>query len=131
MNIAIVEYKDQNSGNQCERFRLTNSKGELVYERDYGSCTQSIDEYFDDFLEFIRPKKEVTIIPHSQKEILKKAIDLLQDAVVKIGSTDEYLMFDLATLKALLNYEIGVALTEQEKERFTYQNGIDFPEYIN
>ncbi len=131
MNIAIVEYEDQNSGNQCERFRLTNSKGELVYERDYGSCTQSVEEYFDDFLEFIRPKKEVTIIPHSQKEILKKAIDLLQDAVVKIGSTDEYLMFDLVTLKALLNYEVGVALTEQEKERFTYQNGIDFPEYIN
>ena len=131
MNIAVVEYEDQNSGNQCERFRLTNSKGELVYERDYGSCTQSIDEYFEDFLEFIRPKKEVTIIPHSQKLILKKAIDLLQDAVVKIGSTDEYLMFDLVTLKALLNYEVGVALTEQEKERFTYQNGIDFPEYIN
>lgn len=131
MNISVVEYEDQNSGNQCERFRLTNSKGELVYERDYGSCTQSVDEYFDDFLEFIRHKKEVTIIPHSQKLILKKAIDLLQDAVVKIGSTDEYLMFDLVTLKALLNYEVGVALTEQEKERFTYQNGIDFPEYIN
>lgn len=131
MNISVVEYEDQNSGNQCERFRLTNSKGELVYERDYGSLTQSVDEYFDDFLEFIRPKKEVTIIPKEQKDILKKAIDLLQDAVVKIGSTDEYLMFDLVTLKTLLNYEVGVALTEQEKERFTYQNGIDFPEYIN
>lgn len=131
MNIAIVEYEDQNSGNQCERFRLTNSKGELVYERDYGSCTQSVEEYFDDFLEFIRPKKEVTIIPQGQKEILKKAIDLLQDAVLKIGSTNEYLMFDLVTLKALLNYEVSVSLTDQEKERFTYQNGIDFPEYIN
>jgi hypothetical protein len=131
MNIAVVEYVDGNSGNDCERFRLTNSKGELVYERDYGSCTQSVDEYFDDFLEFIRPKKEVTIIPKGQKDILKKAIDLLQDAVVKIGSTDEYLMFDLVTLKALLNYEVGVALTDQEKERFTYQNGVDFPEYIN
>jgi hypothetical protein len=131
MNIAIVEYEDQNSGNQCERFRLTNSKGELVYERDYGSCTQSVEEYFDDFLEFIRPKKEVTIIPHSQKVILKKAIGLLQEAVTRVGSKDEHLMFDLTTLKALLNYEVGVALTDQERESFTSKNGIDFPEYIN
>lgn len=131
MNIAIVEYEDKNSGNQCERFRLTNSKGELVYERDYGSQTQSIEEYFDDFLEFIRPKKEVTIIPYSQKLILKRAIGLFQEAIIKVGAKDEHLMFDLTTLKALLNYEVGVALTDQERESFTSKNGIDFPEYIN
>jgi hypothetical protein len=131
MNIAVVEYTDKNSGNQCERFRLTNSKGELVYERDYGSCTQDVEEYFDDFLEFIRPKKEVTIIPQGQKMILKKAIELLENAVSKVGTTNEYLEFDLLTLKTLLNYEIGVALTDQEKESFTSRNGIDFPEYIN
>lgn len=131
MNIAVVEYIDGNSGNQCERFRLTNSKGELVYERDYGSLTQSVEEYFDDFLEFIRPKKEVTIIPQGQKAILKKGIELLENAVSKVGTTNEYLEFDLLTLKSLLNYEIGVALTDQEKESFTSKNGIDFPEYIN
>lgn len=131
MNIAVVEYIDGNSGNQCERFRLTNSKGELVYERDYGSQTQSLEEYFDDFLEFIRPKKEVTIIPYGQKLILKKAIELLENAVSKVGTTNEYLEFDLLTLKTLLNYEVGVALTDQEKESFTSNNGIDFPEYIN
>jgi hypothetical protein len=90
-----------------------------------------VEEYFDDFLEFIRPKKEVTIIPHSQKVILKKAIELLENAVSKVGTTDEYLIFDLTTLKALLNYEFGVALTDQERESFTSKNGIDFPEYIN
>lgn len=130
MNIAVVEYIDGNSGNQCERFRLTNSKGELVYERDYGSLTKNVEEYFDDFLEFIRPKKEVTIIPHSQKEILKRAIGLLE-ATIKLGAKDEHLMFDLTTLRTLLNYEIGVALTDEEKESFTSKNGIDFPEYIN
>lgn len=131
MQFVVEEYIDGNSGNQCEIFRIVNSKWELVYERDYGSLTQSLDEYFEDFLEFIRPKKEVTIIPREQKDILAKAIGLLEDAVKKVGLNDEYLMFDLTTLKALLNYEISVSLTDKEKQSFTSKNGIDFPEYIN
>ena len=51
MQVVVEEYIDVNSGNQCEIFRLINSKGRLVYERDYGSLTQSVDEYFEDFLE--------------------------------------------------------------------------------
>lgn len=131
MQFVVEEYIDGNSRNQCERFRIVNSKGRLVYERDYGSLTQSLDEYFEDFLEFIRPKKEVTIIPTGQKDILAKAIGLLEGAVKNLGLNDEHLMFDLTTLKALLNYEISVSLTEQEKQSFTSKNGIDFPEYIN
>lgn len=41
---CIDEYIDGNSGNLCERFAYLEN-GKLVYERDYGSQTESLEEY--------------------------------------------------------------------------------------
>jgi len=48
----VEEYEDLNSGNVCELFQVI-VDGVLVYERDYGSVGSGIQEYIEDYLEFI------------------------------------------------------------------------------
>jgi len=48
----VEEYTDRNSGNVCELFQVV-VDGILVYERDYGSVGSGIQEYIEDYLEFI------------------------------------------------------------------------------
>jgi len=51
MKTEIIKYIDGHSGNQCEIFRLTNTNGEVLHERDYTSQTENVENYFEDFLE--------------------------------------------------------------------------------
>jgi hypothetical protein len=48
----IEEYLDNNSKNTCEIFsvRINNNK---VYERDYGSQTEEIQDYIDGYINLI------------------------------------------------------------------------------
>ena len=54
MKTEIIKYIDSNSRNECEIFKVTTSDGHLFYERDYTSQTDSIETYFEDFLDYLK-----------------------------------------------------------------------------
>jgi len=54
MKTKIIKYIDKNSKNECEIFQITNSEGEVIYERDYTSQTDSIESYIEDYLQHIK-----------------------------------------------------------------------------
>ena len=74
------------------------------------------------------------VLPNSQKKLIQKALQYYIDQY-KVFNQDptqdeEYEIFDLITLKALLNYNIEIELNENEIENFTHVNGVDLPKYI-
>jgi hypothetical protein len=76
MKTKIIKYIDKNSRNECEIFQITNSEGEVIYERDYTSQTDSIESYIEDYLD--------TIFVESQESFdklisLYDVADLLED----------------------------------------------------
>jgi hypothetical protein len=48
ISYTIENYIDPNSGNECEVFSVS-IDGNKIYERDYGSCTEGIVNYIDDY----------------------------------------------------------------------------------
>jgi hypothetical protein len=48
IKFIIEEYVDKNSKNICEMFSVTINDNK-VYERDYGSQTECIQEYIEDY----------------------------------------------------------------------------------
>ena len=48
IKFIIEEYVDKNSKNICESFSVTINDNK-VYERDYGSQTEHIQEYIEDY----------------------------------------------------------------------------------
>jgi hypothetical protein len=76
MKTKIIKYIDKNSKNECEIFQITNSEGEVIYERDYTSQTDSIESYIEDYLD--------TLFVESQESFdklisLYDVADLLED----------------------------------------------------
>ena len=69
-------------------------------------------------------------IPQEQKDILDNALQAMQKILSLTKEKDNYLDFDIMTLKALLNYKILVEVNEEELDKFSITNGIDFPEYF-
>lgn len=90
----------------------------------------SIELYLDAFIF----QKESTLIPESQRSIIKKALAFYLSQYKTFNQvptdTEGFEMFDLAQLEALMNYDIKVELTAKEKEKFASKHGIDFPIYI-
>jgi hypothetical protein len=79
-------------------------------------------------------KKVSQEIPQGQKEILIEALNIMESALktLKSGGVNlEYKLFDILTLKAMLNEtELVVNLPFEVYEKFTSINGVDFPNYI-
>lgn len=73
-------------------------------------------------------------IPQGQKEILIEALNIMESALKTIKSDDsdiDYKLFDILTLKAMLNKtELVVNLPFEVYEKFTSINGVDFPNYV-
>jgi len=64
LTFRVEEYKDINSNNRCELFSVYITEGHdgvsiktKIWERDYGSQTESIDVYISDYMERMRDKK--------------------------------------------------------------------------
>lgn len=78
-------------------------------------------------------KKVSQEIPQGQKEILIEALNIMESALKTIKSDDsdiDYKLFDILTLKAMLNKtELLVNLPFEVYEKFTSINGVDFPNY--
>jgi hypothetical protein len=45
------------------------------------------------------------------------------------SNKEEHRIYDLRQLISLMNYDVKIELTSEEKENFTFRNGIDFPLY--
>jgi hypothetical protein len=79
-------------------------------------------------------KKVSQEIPQGQKEILIEALNIMESALKTLKSDDvnlEYKLFDILTLKAMLNKtELVVNLPFEVYEKFTSINGVDFPNYV-
>ena len=65
ITFRVEEYTDINSNNKCEMFSvyITEERDGLsikrkIRERDYGSQTESIDEYITDYLNYRETKEE-------------------------------------------------------------------------
>jgi hypothetical protein len=78
-------------------------------------------------------KKVSQKIPKEQVLIMVTALTMLETAIGTLKTDDQevrYKLFDIATLKALLNTsEVVVELPFELYENFTALNGIDFPLY--
>tara|TARA_R110000796_G_scaffold88545_11_gene190489 strand:- start:6803 stop:7492 length:690 start_codon:yes stop_codon:yes gene_type:complete len=71
-------------------------------------------------------------LPKSQKEIIRKALELQYKAIdsnVMQGDNIEYMKHDLRTLIAFLDYDISVTLSKDMIDKFSFLHGVDFPEY--
>jgi hypothetical protein len=77
-------------------------------------------------------------LPKAQKDIIVYALNKreqqLKEDVKRYTGTDQMEMhhelFDILTLKALLQYEVNVVLTDSQHKHFTSVNGVDYPEYL-
>jgi len=77
------------------------------------------------------------IIPKEQKDIIINAltireIQLKKDALIYTGDDLQdinYELFDINTLKKILQYEINVVLNDLQYEHFSSINKVDFPIY--
>lgn len=69
-------------------------------------------------------------IPQEQKDILDNALQAMQKILSITKEKDNHLDFDILTLRALLNYKINIEISQEDLDKFTSRNGIDFPEYF-
>ena len=65
ITFRVEEYTDINSNNKCEMFSvyITEERDGLsikrkIWERDYGSQTEAIDDYITDYLNYRESKEE-------------------------------------------------------------------------
>ena len=74
------------------------------------------------------------LIPKCQTDIIREALKHYRNQFKKFNScpteSESYKMFDLMQLEALMNYDIRVDISDDDKEKFSGTNGIDFPIYI-
>jgi hypothetical protein len=78
-------------------------------------------------------KKVSQVIPKEQVEILVESLNVLEAALKTVDDKSEnlnYKLFDILVLKALLNKtEVVVNVPFELYEKFTDENGVDFPNY--
>ena len=75
----------------------------------------------------------VQVLPKEQVKVLLDALQTYGTAIntVKSDNTTEvgFLQFDIMTLQALLKYDVKIVLSFEDFEKFSQDNGIDFPIY--
>lgn len=79
----------------------------------------------------------VESLPKEQKELIIEALSLLEakyQAFADRNTSDmdaAHKVFDAFTLKALMKYDVNVVLTQEQFDRFTADNKVDFPQFIS
>ena len=78
-------------------------------------------------------QKESVLLPKGQTKIIKDALNYYLEQFIKFNeipsNKEEHRIYDLRQLISLMNYDVKIELTSEEKENFTFRNGIDFPLY--
>lgn len=90
---------------------------------------KAIDLYTEAFIF----QNDSTYLPKAQTDIIKEALRFYYEQYKKFNSvptdTENYKIFDLMTLEAIMNYPIKVEISQAEKNKFSLTHGIDFPIY--
>ena len=73
--------------------------------------------------------KIVQKLPKEQIDILLHGLQVLQLSYALTKEKDNYLDFDIMTLKALLKYDVVIELKKSQHDKFSTTEGIDFPKY--
>ena len=89
----------------------------------------SIEKYIKKYL-FKNKKIEIRL---EQKKYIQEAIDFYINTKKlmseNLSQSEEYKIFDLLQVKAMLNYKTKIVLSCAEENNFVYTNGIDYPNY--
>jgi hypothetical protein len=82
---------------------------------------------------FIFQDEYKTNIPSTQLDLIKKALNYYVEQMNRFNSlptdTEHYEMFDMKTLSSMMNYEISISISKNDKDNFASKNGMDFPIY--
>lgn len=116
---------------------VVNSKGEyyMSFKNEETFDKTTSKEIYNYVNCIVQPQKVMVTqeIPKPQLDIIKKALNFYNQSIENIldnGEDKQYLLFDLITLNALMNYNIKVELSKEDLDKFTHTEGIDFPNYI-
>jgi hypothetical protein len=73
-------------------------------------------------------------LPKEQAKIIKKALDFYVETSKKLNEvptdTENYELYDMEQLSAMMNYEVSVSLSTRDYINFESKHGINFPTYI-
>ena len=82
---------------------------------------------------FIFQDKHMHSIPTSQLKLIQKALNYYVEQSTKFNScpTDEeaFEIFDMNQLRAMMNYEVSITISDSDKDNFAINHGVDFPKY--
>lgn len=82
---------------------------------------------------FIFQDEYKTNIPSTQLDLIKKALNFYVEQMNRFNSsptdTEHYEMFDMNQLSAMMNYQVSISISENDKDNFASKNGMDFPIY--
>jgi hypothetical protein len=95
---------------------------------------QNISEY-ESMTVYLRTKQDKCIkLPREQSRIIKKALDFYVETSKKLNAvptdTENYELYDMEQLSAMMNYEVSVSLSTKDYINFESKHGINFPTYI-
>jgi len=114
-----------------EIFKRLKRSTEYGKQSPHTRIDKAIELYTDTFIF----QKESFYIPQEQTSIIKEALKFYYEQYKKFNAvptdSENYKMFDLLTLEALMNYNIKVEMSQEEKSKFSSKNGIDLPIYNN
>lgn len=101
---------------------------------------------FNQLADAIRPKQPIKItlefekeqdsilIPLGQTALIQKALNYYIEQSSRFNKvptdTEAYELLDMSQLSAMMNYPISISISEDDKDRFATQHGVDFPTYI-
>lgn len=112
---------------------LTNIYNRLKKNDKAMNEEERINKAIDLYTEAFIFQNDSIYLPTGQTDIIKEALKYYYEQYKKFNSvptdTENYKMFDLMTLEALMNYNIKVEISQTEKNKFSSKYGIDFPIY--
>jgi len=114
---------------------LTDIYERLWHKKYIHSEEDRINKAIDLYMEaYVFQDEYRTYIPSDQLALIQKALNYYVEQSKKFNSLptdmEEYEIFDMNQLCAMMNYQISITIDESDKKKFTANHGIDFPEYL-
>ena len=113
---------------------LTDIFRRLTDKSHIDSEEERINKAIDLFVNaFIFQDEYTHNIPSPQLALIQKALKYYVEQYNKFNScptdTEAYEIFDMNQLSAMMNYQISITISEEDKDNFAIKNKMDFPQY--
>ena len=113
---------------------LTDIYKRLFNKRHISSEEERINKAIELYEEaFIFQNEQMYTIPSSQLALIQKALKYYVEQSNKFNSlpteSEAYELFDMNQLRMMMNYEISITISEEDKNNFAFKHGVDFPIY--